>query len=173
MHAVELLAPEDLTPLAHEIKRPVALQDRFMASQDDAENGALHPQVEQWLGSGLKLAPRHDRFAQAARHIIRTIDSIPDLFDDVERGDLELYVGRAGATPGHVFNRFRDHHGGKGHSFGMVVLRCDTRVVAIWEGAANRVIKLLQQRRQLCVANVSAHGGGGIPAHDESSIYLT
>ena len=157
--------------VAHGIARLTELQDDHRRR---TESHDLHPEVHAWLSNGLCQAPSHSRFVPAARHIICAIHSIPDLFENVERGDLELYVGRAAATPGHVYNRFRDHHTSeKGHQFGMVVLRCETRVVALWEGVANRAIKLLQHRRQLCVANVSAHGGGSMPAHEESSIYIT
>lgn len=125
------------------------------------------------VGDGLKAAPFFTRFSDAGQHVIRSIHAIPKLFGDVERGEVEVYLGRAGATTKHVMNRFRDHRGSKDHEFGMVLFVGATDDVASWEGTANRILMGLMARGQLCVANAVAGSQGRRPDESESCVYLT
>jgi hypothetical protein len=125
------------------------------------------------VGDGLEAAPFFTRFSDAGQHVIRSIHAIPKLFGDVERGEVEVYLGRAGATSKHVMNRFRDHRGSKDHDFGMVLFVGATDDVVSWEGTANRILMGLMARGQLCVANAVAGSQGRRPDEAESCVYLT
>jgi hypothetical protein len=108
-----------------------------------------------------------------ASNVIRTIHALPHLWDDASLSEVEVYIGRAGATPKHVFNRWQAHLDTKRHQHGVVVLRCDTSLVGVWETAAVRTLRSLHSHGRLCVKNASATGQGIVPAERESCIYLT
>lgn len=126
------------------------------------------------LEEGLDAANSCVRFADAGKRVIRAIHALPTLWDDKPSlAEVEVYIGRSGATPGHVYNRWKSHFESKGHRHGMVVLTCDTDVVGLWESAAVRTLKGLHRRRRLCVKNASATGEGKLPELKASCIYLT
>ena len=125
------------------------------------------------LDDVLTLAPRFERFADAGKHVIRTIHALPRLWGDASLSEIEVYIGRAGATPQHVFNRWKAHLSAKRHQHGMVVLRCDTDVVSAWETAAVRTLLSLSDQGRLCVKNASASGQGALPSEPECCIYIT
>jgi hypothetical protein len=128
------------------------------------------------LEAGIATAPSYARFADAGRHVIRCIHSIPTLWDeatDSPLNEIEVYVGRAGATARHVSSRWKEHLDKKRHDHGIIALRCSTDVVDKWETAAVRAIKSLDSRGHLCVRNASASGQGSLPDTDESVIYIT
>ncbi len=125
------------------------------------------------LEDGLGAAPYYERFADAGKLVIRTIHSIPHLWEDWSLGEVEVYLGRAGATPQHVLNRWSSHRTGKGHQHGVVIVECDTNVVEAWERGANRIIRRLRDDGRLCVKNAAASGQGALPRVDTSCIYVT
>jgi hypothetical protein len=128
---------------------------------------------ERLLEDALNSAPRYGRFADAGKHIIRTIHALPHLWEDASLSEVEVYIGRAGATPRHLFNRWKAHLGGKRHQHGVVVLKCDTDLVEAWETAAVRTLRSLDRHGRLCVKNASASGQGTLPGEPECCIYLT
>ena len=127
------------------------------------------PELEEGIGR----APLYERFADAGKHVVRTIHSLPKMWDDSPLERVEVYIGRAAATAKHIKARWEDHLGNKGHEHGAIVLRCTTSVVSHWETAAVRAIKGLESRGRLCVRNASASGHGALPSTNESVIYIT
>jgi hypothetical protein len=125
------------------------------------------------LFEALGRAPERRRFSLAAKDVIRAIHAVPTLFDDCGLDEVEVYIGRAGATPRHVFNRWKIHRQEKEHQYGIVILRCETGVVDRWEGAAANLVKRLETHGRLCVRNASARGQGGLPDTPLSCIYIT
>jgi hypothetical protein len=126
------------------------------------------------LELGLRGAPRYEQFAAAAKQIIRTIHAIPTLWKPVRSLDeVEIYIGRAGATPQHVKQRWRTRREEAQHVYGVVAARCWTFEVEAWETAAIKFLKRLKARGRLCVKNAAAHGQGTLPDTEESCIYVT
>lgn len=125
------------------------------------------------IDEGITAAPSYRRFSSAGQHVIRSIHAIPRLFSDVVLGEVEVYLGRAGATSEHVLGRFREHRGKKGHTWGVVLFCGATDDVISWEGTCNRLIKKLATGGHLCVANITAGENGPAPSTDESVVYMT
>lgn len=118
-------------------------------------------------------APEFVRFAPAAKRAIRIIHGLPSLFRGCTLDEIEVYIGRTACEPDSLRGRWRCHQSDRSHRFGVVLFVCPTDCVQVWERAANRLIKRLQKRRALCVANVTAGGQGPLPAARWSCIYLT
>lgn len=125
------------------------------------------------LEVALAAAPAFARFAPAAKRAIRVIHGLPTLFRGRSLRDIQVYIGRTAARPGSLRGRWNAHAAGKRHQFGTVLFTCATGSVQSWERAANRLIKRLERRGALCVANATAGGQGPLPAHETSCIYLT
>jgi hypothetical protein len=121
----------------------------------------------------LDRAPEYERFAPAAKRAIRVIHGLPSLFRGRSLDEIELYVGRTACDPRSLRGRWRCHENGRDHRFGVVLFVCPTDRVQIWERAANRLVKRLEKRRALCVANALAGGPGPLPNWKFSCIYLT
>lgn len=122
---------------------------------------------------GIDSAPRYQRFGDAVKHVIRSIHAIPNLFDDLEMGQIELYLGRAGALEPLVAGRFGTHYREREHEHGVVLLEGDTADVISWEGSANRILRGLKRRGLLCVANITAGENGPTPSTRTSVVYMT
>lgn len=129
--------------------------------------------TRQHVDDGVAAAPFYQRFGDAVKHVIRAIHAIPTLFRGVSRGAIEVYLGRAGGTPEHVAGRFRTHHDSKDHAHGAVLLEGDTESVISWEGSANRILRGLERRGLLCVANILAGENGPTPSTKTSVVYMT
>ncbi len=158
---------------AFDLVRLQKLQEAFRDARD-ATDYALAPRVAGPLQRAVEESPFYGRIADAGKLIVRTIHGVQDLYEKAEPGDFEFYLGRCGATEGHVYGRFDNHVDNRLHEGGIVVLRCATADVTTWEGAAIRSLNGLHRRGRLCVANVLCHGGGGLPRSlKESAIYLT
>lgn len=125
------------------------------------------------IRDGIAAAPNYLRFGDAAKHVMRSIHAIPFLFEDMKRGEIEVYLGRAGGTAEHVSGRFRSHRQNKDHEHGVVLLEGATSLVISWEGSANRMLSGLERRGMLCVANILAGENGPTPATGTSVVYLT
>jgi len=125
------------------------------------------------LDEGIGRAKFYERFADAGKHVVRVIHSLPKMRDDTPLDRIEVYIGRAAATPKHIRARWQEHLDHKSHEHGAIILRCDTDVVSHWETAAVRAIKGLESRGRLCVRNASASGHGALPSTKESVIYIT
>ncbi len=125
------------------------------------------------IAEGLATAPRYERFADAAKSIILAIHAIPRLREDTSLGQVEVYVGRAGATPRHILNRWKTHREEKKHQHGLVAIECPTHVVELWERAAIRVVNKLRNDGRLCVKNASSSSQGQLPGEEYSCIYVT
>ena len=120
------------------------------------------------------------KFSEAGRHVMEVVHGIPMLFEDVDLGELEIYIGRSffnHSIPSQgVFQRFRWHLENRGHDYGIVALSCQTGMVPLWERAMIRTIAKLRQNKKLCVSdivNVGQGGMGNIPSCPESVIYIT
>jgi hypothetical protein len=120
------------------------------------------------------------KFSEAGRHVMEVVHGIPMLFDNVNLGELEIYIGRSffnHSIPSQgVYQRFRWHLENRGHDYGIVALSCQTDMVPLWERAMIRTIAKLRQNKKLCVSdivNVGQGGMGNIPSCPESVIYIT
>ena len=150
------------------------IQEEFYVNLTSDAKYALAPEVECALQQAIDELKLYTRFAEAGRQVIKAIHSIPDLYEGVERGHLEFYIGRCKASTSNVFNRFRYRARRCDHEFGTILFRCANSVVSKWEGAAIKIIKSLCKKGKLCVANVSYSGGRSpSPKSKESVIYLT
>jgi hypothetical protein len=125
---------------------------------------------------------RPRNFADAGRHVMKVIHGIPNLFEDVNLGEVEIYIGRSHFDPNStiqnhgVFGRFISHKNTRGHEYAIIALACDTDRVALWERAAINIIKKLKDSGKLCVSdivNTATHEAGAMPKHHESLIYIT
>lgn len=133
----------------------------------------LEQPSETILESAINASPLYMQLARAGQCVVRCIHAVPGLYErPVDRGQLDFYLGRTGATPRNVLSRFRAHAHERGMSAGAVVFRCSTEAVGLWETAAVRVLKGLEARNRLCVHNVAADSRGAIPTSEESAIYL-
>ena len=157
---------------AFQIDTLVEHQETHLARIADTGEYSLAPAIENALAIAIEEAVEYDRFADMGKHVIRTIHAVPQLHD-TDGSKIELYLGRSGATPSHVYGRFSSHVDTKEHHGGTVVALCPTSKVTLWEGAAVRVLNQLRRRGKLCVANVACHGGGALPNTRDSIIYLT
>lgn len=158
---------------AFDLEKHRALQREFQVRREHDAGFDLAPRIERELQRAVEAAPLLRRIADAGKLVVRHIHTVPRLYRAAALGDVDLYLGRAGATARHVHGRFSHHARDKGHSAGTVVLRCATTDVVRWEGVAVRVLRALQLRERLCVANIAASGAGAIPRVPESVIYLT
>lgn len=148
------------------------IQDQFLndTEPDPYElSGAVEAPLEEALGR----TPFGKTFSEVGSATIRAIHGIPSLYARTGFGRFVFYVGRCGATPGHIFSRFSHHRGSKYHTGGVVVARCRTDRVIAYESCAIRIVRGLDARARLCVANVSLHGGGSLPRTPHSCVYLT
>lgn len=159
---------------------PAALDiELLLAAQGDPRAWKPEPEVEESIQAALDASPppRPRGFAQAGRAIIAAIHALPGLYTgSLGTRHFEVYLGRCGATAQHLFGRFRAHGAsdGRGHEGGMALLECPNEDITHWETAGIRFIKGLHERGRLCVANLSAHGGGKLPESvDSSYIYIT
>lgn len=125
------------------------------------------------IREGIEAAPRYQRFADAVKHVIRSIHAIPTLFSDVTRGQIEVYLGRAAGSAENVAGRFQSHFQNKEHDHGVVLLEGATEDVIKWEGSANRILRGLDRRNMLCVANILAGENGPTPSASTSVVYMT
>lgn len=134
-----------------------------------------HPQIaRESIDDSIQSARHYRRFSDAGKHLIRLIHSIPDLYNNVSRDKIEIYIGRAGKSYNHVRSRWRSHHNGtKSHEGGLVAFTCSTSDVVGWEGACNKIVSRLTERGRLCIANILEAGGGQVPATEDSVIYIT
>jgi hypothetical protein len=129
--------------------------------------------TRQHIRDGIDVAPFYQQFSAAVKHVIRSIHAIPSLFRGVVRGEIEVYLGRAGGTEDHVAGRFRTHHHDKDHEHGVVLFEGATSDVISWEGSANRILRGLERRGLLCVANILAGENGPTPSTSRSVVYMT
>ncbi len=130
---------------AFDIERIVTQQNRYQAQHGD-DDYRLKPSVERELDTAVQLAPIYSRLSATGRRVIRAIHSTPKLYaasERISRANLEFYVGRAGATARHVFNRFEYRFEERAHAGGIVICRCATDIAPLWEGVAVRIIKQL------------------------------
>lgn len=126
------------------------------------------------LGEGLRRAPRYEyQMRRLIEHTIRSIHAITDLFTDRERDEVQVYLGRSSDTPDGVAGRWRSHYESKGHRYGVVLCRVPTDIVGDVERVGTRILRGLDDRGKLCIANAAADARGPLPASDDSSLYMT
>ncbi len=125
------------------------------------------------IRDGLDAVPSYQRFTDAVKHVIRSIHGIPGLFSDLDLDQVEVYLGRSGGTEEHVIGRFGSHLENKDHEHGAILFQGATPKVVSWEGWSNRILKSLQGRDMLCVANIVAGKNGRIPSTPTSVVYMT
>lgn len=129
--------------------------------------------TRQHIRDGIDAAPAYQQFSAAVKHVIRSIHAIPALFAGLARGEIEVYLGRAGGTEDHVAGRFRSHYQNKEHEHGVVLFEGATADVISWEGSSNRILRGLARRGMLCVANILAGENGPTPSTRNSVVYMT
>ncbi len=127
----------------------------------------------EFLSMLIEDAPHYTLLREVFPHIVRVVHGTPLLVEGTNLSNVELYVGRAGLSEGHLSARLREHARQKGHEFGTVICTCPTNTVPLLEGAAVRILDLLRRGGKLCVANVATHGGGSLPRTRTSVIYMT
>jgi hypothetical protein len=122
------------------------------------------------LAAGLERAPERRRASEALNDIVLAMLAVPGLHESCELDGVELYLGRAGATPKHVLGRLKAQ---RDHKHGMVVLTCATDDVEGFEGDIVKVLTCLSSYRRLRLKNASANGQGRLPDVAKSCLYLT
>ena len=148
-------------------------KDNLMSSKSEVVGAVLDDLRSHLIEEAIEDAPRFDRFSDAFRHATKVIHGLPALMQAMTLENVEVYIGRTALTVRNVHSRWTSHRNEKNHEFGVVLFSCPTRVVANWEKVAISVIKRLEQRRNLCVANAVAGGGGGLPDTPQSCVYMT
>lgn len=137
----------------------------------------LHRATEEQLRTAVRLCPTHRSGDPGPlRAIVRAIHAIPFLWRErvrVELQQLQVYVGRS--NPRRVHNRFRAHFRNQHrvHSMGSVLFKCPTKDVRRIEERGIRLVKTLDQRGSLCVANIANDSRGGLPKSKTAVIYVT
>jgi hypothetical protein len=127
------------------------------------------------LSAQLTTRPFYTRFARSLETLFHTISSIPSLYTRADLSQLSFYLGRAGATPGHLVDRWKAHahESERGHDVGLVLFRASTPRILAWERLANRALLHLADHARLRVANLAPDGRGPAPSTPHSCLYLT
>jgi hypothetical protein len=120
------------------------------------------------------------KFSKAGRHVMEVIHGIPMLFEDVNLGEVVIYIGRSFFNPSApsqgVYQRFKNHLAERGHEYGIVALSCETDIVPLWEKAAIKTIAKLKEKNKLCVSDIVNQKkdlAGPYASYHESVIYIT
>lgn len=122
-------------------------------------------------------APRCKSLREMVQLTIRAIHGLPDALEADGLKQLVVYLGRAGATPEHLWKRWEARHeefDTAPSTHAMVVARASTALVRNerWEEAGVRIIKALDRHKALCVANAYIGSTGRWPRTRETVIYL-
>ena len=125
------------------------------------------------IEDSIDAATSYTSFALAGKKLIKLIHSIPNLYESVQRDEIEIYVGRAGKTYTNIKSRWNRHFKTKKHEGAVIAFACPTDKVVGWEGACNKIVSKLKERKKLCIANILQSGGGAIPRSKHSVIYIT
>lgn len=117
----------------------------------------------------------HD-LRDAAREVIRAVHGLPDVMN-ADLGQIEVYLGRAGAAPKYVKNRWLTRYEKfkqAPSAVALVVFRAPTSYVRgyKWERAGQLLIGSLKNSKALCCANVLTGDSGRWPDTVETAIYL-
>lgn len=128
--------------------------------------------VEQSLAA----APRILDLREAVTQVIAAVHGLPGVMDKNLR-QIEVYVGRAGATAPHVRNRWVTRYEAfqrAPSAVALVVFRAPTYCVRDerWEGVAQRMIGSLTDAGALCCANALTGDSGRWPTTNECAIYI-
>lgn len=131
-----------------------------------------HDAVERSLDE----APYHEELRDAATEVIAAVHGLPDAMN-AKLSQIEVYVGRAGATPTLVKNRWAyrfEAFKRKPSCVALVVFQAPTYFVRTerWERAAQLLIRSLKSAGALCCANVLTGDSGRWPETDECAIYM-
>jgi hypothetical protein len=132
--------------------------------------------TEDFIQQGINTAPQYGRnVASAIRHTIRVIHGLPQLYNTLELKDLNIYLGRAAASPRHVLTRWKFHQKKRTHKWGTILFTCRTDRAIELEGIAIKVLCRFKKHGALCVgqANAGHDGRGGKAANGLSVIYMT
>ena len=141
-----------------------------------------HEEIEE----GIEAAPYfHADSSQSFNKLliwaIGAVHSIPTkLFPEYERGNLEIYFGRAGATSEHLINRWRSGNSSAqtrfSHRHALILAELPTEKVKKCEGDTIRIFRTLRDNDTLCVrnlCNLDETGFGGLPLLETSVVYIT
>lgn len=121
-------------------------------------------------------APRAETLRDAASEVIRGIHGLPDVVE-CELQQLEVYIGRAGATSGHLRGRWLARGDQLDwarslHAFAAVRAATTRLRKERWESGAQRIIGALTKNRALCCSNALTGDSGRWPETRESLIYV-
>lgn len=124
----------------------------------------------------LEAAPRHRKLRDAVEDVILAIHGLPAVMN-AQLPQLEVYVGRAGATPGHLRNRWSARFEAferAPSTTALVALRASTSTVQSerWERTAQLLINSLTRNGALCCANALTGDSGRWPDTEDCAIYI-
>jgi len=128
------------------------------------------------FGLALKEATRAQQLREAAPLVIAAIHGLPAAMD-AELSQLDVYIGRAGASVTHLRNRWlarRAAFQGAPSTRAVVAVRAKTRRIREenWERTAQRVVNSLTAHGALCCSNALTGDSGRWPDLEDSVIYL-
>lgn len=129
----------------------------------------------------IKAAPNVTSLKDAAAEVIRSLHGMPEHVG-CDLSQLQVYLGRAGATASHVANRWRARFADplfadtpeNDTTHALVAFRAPTTQVreGRWETTGQRILNALGMSKALCCANAKLHDGGAWPDTASTAIYL-
>lgn len=128
------------------------------------------------IQGSLDAAPLVHDLREAAREVIRAVHGLPDVMN-ADLGQIEVYLGRAGAAPKYVKSRWLMRYEKfkcAPSAVALVVFRAPTSYVRgyKWERAGQLLIGSLKNSKALCCANALTGDSGRWPDTVETAIYL-
>lgn len=128
-----------------------------------------------FLPNALKQVPLFNKKIKSAiEHTVLCIHGLDDFHTNVNRDNLEIYLGRA--TVSTLISRWSKHESDKQHEYGMILFQSEFEFVNNLEEIAIRIIKTLKNRNQLCVydlSNYKSGSNGRKPKDERAVVYLT
>ncbi len=128
-----------------------------------------------FIPDALKQVPLFNKKIKTAiEHTIMCIHGLDDFHTNVNRDNLEIYLGRATAST--ITKRWAKHEADRQHEYGMVLFKSEAEFVNNLEEIAIRIIKTLKNRNQLCVYDLSndkSGSNGRKPKDEQAVVYLT
>jgi hypothetical protein len=121
-------------------------------------------------------APRVDQLRDAIEKVITGIHGLPGIIG-CELQQLEVYVGRSGATSGHLRQRWETRAAKLEnvpslHAFAALRTSTVRLQKERWERGAQLIVRSLESNRALCCSNAITGDSGRWPETKESVIYV-
>jgi hypothetical protein len=132
------------------------------------DNGALQRAVAE--------TPRAKNLRTAVLEVIRALHGLPDAMG-CDLSKLDVYIGRAGATAGHLRQRWLTRYSefdAVPSASALVIVRGQTSKLMEegWETKAQRLIEALKAHNGLCCANARIGTQGRRPDSKDTVIYM-